>query len=71
MKTKDMTARQLARKKTLFPLAAVAVARERLVIAAHLRGKGFSFYAIRQVMKISPDEARRLVAKAMRRGLVS
>lgn len=63
--------RQATRRKTLMPLTSRDVHRERTVIASYLRNKGHSFYAIRQVMRGTPEEARKLVARGKRRGLVN
>lgn len=62
--------RQATRRKTLFPLPTAKVGALRVEIAARLRNRGLNFYAIRQVMRIKPDQARGLVAKAARRGLI-
>ena len=62
---------QAKRRKTLFPLSHKQVHEQRIVIAAWLFNKGLNYYAIRQVLTVSPDMARTLVAKCRNRGLVN
>lgn len=58
---------QAKRRKTLFPLSPREVLRHRAILAYHLRENcELPFYAIRQILKCSPDRARQLVAKAVR-----
>lgn len=66
MKPIDYRKIQSTRRKTLFPLSPREVRDHRAGIAANYRKLGFSFYAIRQILKCSPDEARNLVARAKR-----
>lgn len=58
---------QAKRRRTLFPLSTREVTRHRALLAYHLRHNcKLEFYAIRQVLQVSPDRARSLVAKAER-----
>ena len=67
----DYSKVQAKRRKTLFPFGPRRIHRERMVIAAWLATNGYSIYQIRQVLNITPDMARTLVAKAKKRGLVN
>lgn len=63
----DYKKRQATRRKTLFPLSPKEVKNWRVWSAWRLREYGgLSFYAIRQVLKCSPDQARGLVARGKR-----
>lgn len=58
---------QAKRRQTLFPLTTREVSRHRALLAHWLRhAHDLPFYAIRQVLKCSPEDARKLVAKADR-----
>jgi hypothetical protein len=62
--TSIYSAAQIARHKTLFPLNEGQVFEARCLVAWHLKDQGFSFYAIRQILRCSPDKARKMVAHA-------
>jgi hypothetical protein len=66
--TAEQTKRaQATRRKTLFPLKPSEVSRQRALLAHHLHHNcKLDFYAIRQVLQVSPDRARTLVGKAER-----
>ncbi|MEI6078298.1 MAG: hypothetical protein WCS94_22150 [Verrucomicrobiota bacterium] len=61
---------QATRRKTLYPLSSKQVSTHRMVIASTLSIQ-MNVNAIRQIMRITPEQVRQLVAKGRRRGLVA
>lgn len=60
----EMDKRQRTRRKTLFPLPAKEVCKQRSIHAGILHGLGYSVYAIRQIMNLSPEQVRNYIAKS-------
>ena len=61
---------QATRRKTLFPLSSKQVSTHRMVIASTLSIQ-MNVNAIRQIMRLTPEQVRQLVAKGKKRGLVA